>query len=312
MFLASKGGVSDTAQNLVATEPQVTTLSSKGSVAGKDGHFPQARGRLIKPGGAVEAKSAQDSPARWAPDDSARGFLPNPADPLRYDGQPNEPDEVVGVLSSLIPNGSRILDVGCGTGSVSVQVAANTGSRVVGVEPDPDRASRARMRGLDVHQALLSEDLIATLGQFDIVMFADVLEHLPDPLAVLRISRAALAPSGAIVASVPNVAHWSVRSDLLRGRFEYREWGIMDATHLRWFTAASLRLLIASADMTVEAQRVTAGVDLQCYSERLPWRRFSRPTRASVIRRAIKHWPLLFGCQLVIRAVSPVRVRTAA
>ncbi len=245
-----------------------------------------------------------DSTRVWRPDDSSRGFLPKPPDPLRYDGQPNEADEVVGVLSSLVPRGARLLDVGCGTGSVTVHVAANTGARVVGVEPDPDRAARARERGLDVRAELLSEELVRELGSFDVVMFADVLEHLADPLALLRIAATALAPGGAIVASVPNVAHWSVRADLLRGRFVYRDSGIMDATHLRWFTHDGIALLFKSAGFRIERERVTHGVDLQCYWERWPWRRMSRDRRVVWVRRGVERWPRLFGCQLVVRAVA--------
>ncbi len=127
--------------------------------------------------------------------------------------------------------------------------------------------------------------VVRQMEPFDVVMFADVLEHLADPFSLLCIAKTALAPAGSIVASVPNTAHWSVRSDLFRGRFEYRKWGIMDATHLRWFTSSSLRFLFESAGLSVQAERVTAGIDLDCYSERLPWRRMSRKTRASLVRR---------------------------
>jgi len=153
------------------------------------------------------------------PDASAAGFLDHAPNPLRYDGQPNDPDEVVGVLSSLIPQGSRVLDVGCGTGSVSIQLIANRGLSLIGVEPDEERAQRARDRGVTVRAARLTPELIAELGSFDVVLFADVLEHLPDPHSLLTLATSALRPGGRVVASVPNVAHWSVRTDLLRGRF---------------------------------------------------------------------------------------------
>src|SRR4051812_40210561 len=177
---------------------------------------------------------AETEDERLEPDGHSQGFLTKSVDPLRYDGQLNDPDEVVGVIIDMIPPGARVLDVGCGTGSVSVQIIANGNATLVGVEPDEVRASKARERGVVVRSGILTPELIDDLGKFDIVLFADVLEHLPDPHSMLELAKTALAPGGRIVASVPNIAHWSVRSDLLRGKFNYRDWGIMDATHLRW------------------------------------------------------------------------------
>ena len=255
------------------------------------------------------SSAADEGEGRLSPDGHSRGFLQGDVDPLRYDGQPNDPDEVVGVIINMIPKGARVLDVGCGTGSVSVQIVANGTGSLVGVEPDELRASTARERGVDVRTGILTPALIAELGEFDVVLFADVLEHLPDPHAVLELAKTALAPGGQIVASVPNIAHWSVRTELLRGRFDYRKWGIMDATHLRWFTDSTIRLLFESAGMKVEQRRVTAGIDLDCYLERLPWTKISRPTRSAFIRRAIRRWPQLFGCQLVVRSAPVASTR---
>lgn len=235
------------------------------------------------------------------PDASSHGFVQE-VDPLRYDGQRNEPNEVVAVVCDMVPESARVLDVGCGTGSVSIQVRDTRSASVIGVEPDEARAKLATARGLEVRCDVLTPELITELGAFDIVLFADVLEHLVDPSSMLELAKTALGPGGKIVASVPNVAHWSVRADLLRGRFTYREYGIMDATHLRWFTERSLHGLFASSGLSIERQRVTAGVDLQCYTERTPWKQMPRETRARFLGRAIRLRPLLFGCQLVVRS----------
>jgi methionine biosynthesis protein MetW len=246
-----------------------------------------------------------ESDAVSSPDALTAGFLDQPVDPLRYDGQPNEPDEVVGVLSAMVPVGSRILDVGCGTGSVSIQLAANRNAKLIGLEPDTARAALARQRGMTVVAAALSAKTVAELGSFDVVLFADVLEHVANPFALLALAKTALRTEGRIVASVPNVAHWSLRSDLLRGRFVYRDTGITDATHLRWFTEDGIRRLFERSELVVDDIRPTAGHDLHCYRERLPWRRMSTPTRKALVRKAVRRWPRLFACQWVISGRLP-------
>ena len=83
------------------------------------------------------------------------------------------------------------------------------------------------------------------------VTFGDVLEHLRDPLAVLRMAVAKLKPTGFIVTSLPNVAHGDVRLSLLRGAFEYRDTGLLDRTHMRFFTLQSVRELLGEAGLVV-------------------------------------------------------------
>ena len=88
-------------------------------------------------------------------------------------------------------------------------------------------------------------------------MFADVLEHLVDPWGVLRMLRPLLSPSGCVLLSVPNIAHWTARANLLLGRFDYTDGYLMDRTHLRWFTWKSARQMAAIAGYRiVEEQSV--------------------------------------------------------
>jgi SAM-dependent methyltransferase len=102
-----------------------------------------------------------------------------------------------------------------------------------------DAAEEASLRAERVIVGDVEElDLEAELGgeRFDAILFADVLEHLRDPAAVLRRVRPFVADGGAVVASIPNVAHASVRLSLLAGSFRYREQGLLDESHLRFFT----------------------------------------------------------------------------
>ena len=237
-----------------------------------------------------------------SPDDSAAGFISDSLDPLRYDGQPLDPYEVTGIVAKLISEGERVLDVGCGTGSVSKLIADVCHATVVGVEPNSERAAKAASRGLEVHLGYLNSDLIRQIGQFDVVLFADVLEHLPNPYTELLKAREALRPSGSIILSVPNVVHWSVRVDVMRGRFRYQTSGIMDATHLRWFTAESIKALVSSAGFKVTYCTVAAGTMLSDNTFRRPFSWFSPNLRSSILRSISRRWPNLFGCQHVIKA----------
>jgi SAM-dependent methyltransferase len=124
----------------------------------------------------------------------------------------------------------------------------------VGIEVDRAMAELAERFCERVIVGDLDElDLDAELGsdRFDVVIAADVLEHLKDPLSALRRLRGFLNEGGYFVISLPNVAHGSVRIALLQGHFNYRELGLLDATHLRFFTRESIDELLDEADLAV-------------------------------------------------------------
>lgn len=237
-----------------------------------------------------------------SPDQNAAGLLTSAPDPLRYDGHMLNPDEVSGIVASMIPTGARVLDIGCGTGSLGQILSDARHAQVVGIEPDSIRAQRAIERGMQVHVGYLTPGLTREIGLFDAVLFTDVLEHLPNPHPLLVLSREVLKPNGAVIVSVPNVAHWSVRLDLLRGNFRYQAWGIMDATHLRWFTAASAEALLTAAGFKVVEYRATAGYQLFDNIFRGPVSWLPASYRARLLRVGSKRWPTLFGAQHVLKA----------
>jgi SAM-dependent methyltransferase len=142
-------------------------------------------------------------------------------------------------LLSLIGSASgRVLDVGCGRGALAAGLRQIGAETLVGIDHDP----RATALAVGYDQVMTSriEDVDwEALGHFDLVVAADVLEHLKDPWAVLR----QLRRSGDRLAiSVPNIGHFRVIANLTRGRFTYDPGGgVMDQTHLRWFTRNSLR-----------------------------------------------------------------------
>jgi methionine biosynthesis protein MetW len=234
-------------------------------------------------------------------DEGARGLVTELPSPLRYGGQDLDPAESTAMIASMIPPGARVLDVGCGTGSVSRLIISASGCTVLGLEPDADRAAAASANGIEIVGAQLAEELIPRLGLFDVVLFADVLEHLVDPFEVLRLARKFLRVGGAVVASTPNIAHWTVRLNLLRGRFDYQPVGIMDATHLRWFTRRSLFRFFTQAGYRIVETKASAGMWMEVY-QFLPWRWIPRRVLRKLMQGAAEAWPTLFGCQYVVRA----------
>lgn len=160
---------------------------------------------------------------------------------------------------SLVGFNKVVLEVGCATGYFS-KVLVERGCDVVGIELNPEAAEVAR-KWIDrvVVGDLDAGELWNELpdAAFDVVTFGDVLEHLRDPLGALRAAVGKLKPSGFVVASVPNIAHGDVRLSLLQGTFRYRELGLLDQTHIRFFTLESLRELFHEAGLTVvELKRV--------------------------------------------------------
>ena len=156
-------------------------------------------------------------------------------------------------VRALVPEtAQRILDVGCGGGLLGAALRSLRGAQVTGIELDPTAAVRARERLEDVRAGEAIESMAALPdASFDAVLFADLLEHLAEPQAALAQARRLLAPGGVVVASLPNVRHWSVVKQILAGDFRYEPAGILDRTHLRFFTRASALRLFAENGFTV-------------------------------------------------------------
>jgi 2-polyprenyl-3-methyl-5-hydroxy-6-metoxy-1,4-benzoquinol methylase len=166
---------------------------------------------------------------------------------------PDAPNNVHAMTLRFVGSNKRVLEIGCASGYVTRALVAQ-GNTVVGVEIDPEAAKTAAEHAERVVVGDLDDmDLDVELGgdRFDVVVLGDVLEHLRDPLPVLRSARRLLVPKGFIVVSLPNIAHVDVRLMLLSGRWDYRDLGLMDRTHLRFFTRASARELLADAGLSV-------------------------------------------------------------
>jgi methionine biosynthesis protein MetW len=250
----------------------------------------------------------RDDQTSISPDAHGAGLVDAPLDALRYDNQTDDIHEAPGMLHALMPSGVRVLDVGCGTGSVTLIANRMKNNDVLGLEPDVQRAARSRSRGIDTVCGELDDTFSVRHGLFDVVVFADVLEHLPSPAEALTRAIPVLKPGGIVLISVPNVAHWTVRLRLLMGRFDYTDTGILDATHLRWFTAKTIRSLCTDVGLDVRSMQQAAGTWLAEYRQMFPWRIIPGRLRRPLIRLLARQFPLLFGCQHVLLAqVRPPR-----
>ena len=197
-------------------------------------------------------------------------------------------------VAALIPADAKVLDVGCATGELGRRFAESGASaRFFGIESDPAMAERAARWFETVAVADLERDELnlARDERFDIIVCADVLEHLAEPVPVLRRLREYLAVGGSFLISVPNVAFVSIRLSLLLGKFEYRDsGGIMDRGHIRFFTIDSMIQMLAG-----------------CGLETRHWHGYSLVRdRYAFLRPLARIWPRLFAIQFVMRA-APFR-----
>ena len=174
--------------------------------------------------------------------------------PVVYDNDRPE------MLAFVPRDASSILDVGCATGRFGETLrAARPGAAIHGIDPTEQDAARANPYDTRT-TGLYPQDLPAGV-RYDCVIFNDVLEHMPDPWAALRATRELLTDRGRVVASIPNVRHLTVLLPLvLQGQWHYDDSGILDRTHLRFFTRRSMRDLFESSGyevLQVEPLRVT-------------------------------------------------------
>lgn len=150
----------------------------------------------------------------------------------------------------------RILDVGTAEGYLGA-ILNQQGHSVHGVERDPVMSEKARSYYDSFYVSDLERFSFPYQQEFDYILLADVLEHVREPAAVLERSLSCLKPKGEVIVSVPNVAHIFVRLSLLFGRFDYADRGILDRTHLRFFTLRSARKMIEEASCRILEGAVT-------------------------------------------------------
>ena len=154
------------------------------------------------------------------------------------------------IFNFVKPN-SRILDVGCSSGRLGSELIKEKNAYVVGIDIDKEDIEIAKKNLNEAYIFDLEHDDFKSLGKFDTVIFADVIEHLINPVSVLKKIKNNILPNGQLIFSVPNMANGIVRLELLAGRFEYKQWGLLDRTHLHYYDLPELEKVLGSSGYAI-------------------------------------------------------------
>ncbi|HEX6885226.1 MAG TPA: bifunctional glycosyltransferase/class I SAM-dependent methyltransferase [Planctomycetota bacterium] len=216
---------------------------------------------------------------------------------VRYTRKHHPSSSHAQILAAIRP-GSLVLDLGCSQGLLAAPLAER-GVRVVGVDVRaPEEVSPALLR---YHRRDLEAPLEIPEGRvFDVVVCADVLEHVVRRAELLRGVRRYLKPEGRLLISTPNVAIWFYRLSLLLGRFEYGPRGVLDETHVHLFTRSTFRRAIEGAAFRIVRERVTA-LPFEVVFESTGKSRAVHAL-ASAYHLLARAWPTLFGYQFLLEA----------
>jgi glycosyltransferase involved in cell wall biosynthesis len=202
----------------------------------------------------------------------------------------------------LVGTGQEVLDIGCGEGFLA-ELIAQSGNRVTGVDflETPQRAaSLAAYWPADLNHGLAGVAQRLTPGSYTRALFLDVLEHLTDPARLLTDAQPFLSPGARVIVSLPNVANLFIRLSLLFGRFNYSDRGILDRTHVRFFTRKTAISLLEESGFKIDEIRTTP-VPVELALGINPQSLFARFCNAC-LRIGARVWPTLLGYQFVFVA----------
>lgn len=180
----------------------------------------------------------------------------------------NNKNDSLTQIYNLIPANSRVLDVGCATGGLAYSLSQNKACCVVGIEFNPQSVAVCKKAGIfeEIFQYDMNNFDLADFkkyqASFDYIVCADILEHLLQPKDVLQVLMPLLQKDGHIIISLPNVAHASIKTNLLLDDFTYTEMGILDKTHLHFYTYKSIAELLSDCNLRIiKASSVNMPID---------------------------------------------------
>lgn len=199
-----------------------------------------------------------------------------------------------------VPENSSVLEFGCATGYMGHYLNEQKKCTIVGVEKDSASAQKASRYYKKIIEGDLDNPAVlnAIDGQYDVVLFVAILEHLIDPKKVLSQIRQFVKPNGMLIVTLPNVAHWSIRMMLLKGNFNYSDYGILDRTHLRFFNLKAAQALVADAGYEIIGTSIDPDSGLPLFNgivRRLPF-------GFTFLKLLYNLAPNFFGYQILITA----------
>ena len=206
--------------------------------------------------------------------------------------------KVRNIIYSKIPlkGKLKILDVGCAKGNL-FHLLPKEGVDYIGIEPFKEDYLDAKNKGIQVIYADAEVGIAKIKKHFDVVVFADVLEHLTNPEKVLLETKSILNKKGHVIISVPNVAHFSTRFLLLFGQWNYTDRGILDRTHLKFFTRRSLIQLMENNGFEIARWEYTP-IPIESLSVGIPQKLFGIVDFINYL--ITKLYPKVFAFQLIV------------
>lgn len=172
-----------------------------------------------------------------------------------YEIDLNGPSAGAAVIRFVKPQ-STVLEIGAGSGAIARHIVEKNKCRVVALESNPTSVEKLKkfcheVHTLDLNTADWASKLDKADGGFDYVIAADVLEHVYDPWRVLRSMKTLLNKTGSVILSLPHASHSSVLTSFYSGDVEYREWGLLDKTHIRFFGLHNIEALYEHAGLAI-------------------------------------------------------------
>jgi 2-polyprenyl-3-methyl-5-hydroxy-6-metoxy-1,4-benzoquinol methylase len=217
-------------------------------------------------------------------------------------------DTAAAKLVRMLGTEKRVLEIGAGPGSITRLIHGANNCRVTAIEIDSEAVKKLSPFCEKVYQQDLNDpawvEVVSENGKFDVVVAADVLEHLYDPWTSLRLMKTVLGENGCVVVSLPHVGHNAVMSCLLNADFRYQEWGLLDKTHIRFFGITNIQALFREAGLKiVRAEFVVRSPEQTEFAGY--WRKLSEDTK-----RVLAANPYGNVYQVVVRAVPHTSLET--